>query len=698
MQFLLSAVLVLVQSSSAFQHSIHHLSPQTARCKNNNSPLWSKPSIHTQLSESKERDGEVMRNHKTNNERRGRRMESGQVRRGGSLRRKKARESSSELAFRNDDFFDQALQEGLSLTSIIEAASPKLTPRNKPDKTSNTLQPQAEFNIALNRLAECGEPGAAKEAERRLLGRLRSAPNHHKSTFLNVQLQMSFNTVLKAWSLECNNECSIDERDDDVSGAEHFLTKWEDLFLAGKVQVTPDRISFNSVIKSYSAQSHICRGNAAKAERVLKKMIQLSKTGISKNVRPDSGSFEMVVDAWEKCGEADSAQRGEQICNDMDELYESGAIDVRPTAVMLSRVIGSWAATYNAQRADELYQRMQRMYEAGNKSLKPDANTICSVIDAWASSTEQGAVRRADQLLRNLMDKYELGDKEMKPSTSMAFTSVIKALSKSPEKGAAMQAQKILYSSESVYGFSPNLTSYSLVLAAWAQSGEKRSGHMAGALLKEMNELHASGHRNIKPNTGCFNYVMDAWISSDVKGALERAETIFEVMESGGAEMQPDSHTYSSLINANIIARQPQRAIDLLEHMIDIYEGDDQKMKPNVDLFNTVLDACDKSCESDSGAKSLEILLRMEVLYENGNSDLQPNTNSLNSVLNALGKSHDAETAENLLNKYSKNKYATPNTASFNAVISAWVNKDSNGSALKAESLLKQMEHMMEMA
>eukprot|EP00592_Proboscia_alata_P011932 CAMPEP_0194393130 /NCGR_PEP_ID=MMETSP0174-20130528/123125_1 /TAXON_ID=216777 /ORGANISM="Proboscia alata, Strain PI-D3" /LENGTH=497 /DNA_ID=CAMNT_0039188777 /DNA_START=159 /DNA_END=1647 /DNA_ORIENTATION=+ len=497
MQFLLSAVLVLVQSSSAFQHSIHHLSPQTARCKNNNSPLWSKPSIHTQLSESKERDGEVMRNHKTNNERRGRRMESGQVRRGGSLRRKKARESSSELAFRNDDFFDQALQEGLSLTSIIEAASPKLTPRNKPDKTSNTLQPQAEFNIALNRLAECGEPGAAKEAERRLLGRLRSAPNHHKSTFLNVQLQMSFNTVLKAWSLECNNECSIDERDDDVSGAEHFLTKWEDLFLAGKVQVTPDRISFNSVIKSYSAQSHICRGNAAKAERVLKKMIQLSKTGISKNVRPDSGSFEMVVDAWEKCGEADSAQRGEQICNDMDELYESGAIDVRPTAVMLSKVIGSWAnifvndmdelyksgaidvrptavmlskvigswaATYNAQRADELYQRMQRMYEAGNKSLKPDANTICSVIDAWASSTEQGAVRRADQLLRNLMDKYELGDKEMKPSTSMAFTSVIKALSKSPEKGAAMQAQKILYSSESVYGFSPNLTSYSLVL------------------------------------------------------------------------------------------------------------------------------------------------------------------------------------------------------------------------------------------
>mmetsp|Transcript_7343 Transcript_7343/g.7532 ORF Transcript_7343/g.7532 Transcript_7343/m.7532 type:complete len:126 (+) Transcript_7343:86-463(+) len=86
------------------------------------------------------------------------------------------------------------------------------------------------------------------------------------------------------------------------------------------------------------------------------------------------------------------------------------------------------------------------MYEAGNKYLKPDANTICSVIDAWASSTEQGAVRRVVQLLRKLMDMYELGNKEMRPSTLIAFTFVIKALSKSAEKCVAMQAQKILYS------------------------------------------------------------------------------------------------------------------------------------------------------------------------------------------------------------------------------------------------------------
>jgi len=44
------------------------------------------------------------------------------------------------------------------------------------------------------------------------------------------------------------------------------------------------------------------------------------------------------------------------------------------------------------------------------------------------------------------MDTYELGNKEMKPSTSMAFTFVIKALSKSAEKGVVMQAQKLLYS------------------------------------------------------------------------------------------------------------------------------------------------------------------------------------------------------------------------------------------------------------
>jgi len=44
------------------------------------------------------------------------------------------------------------------------------------------------------------------------------------------------------------------------------------------------------------------------------------------------------------------------------------------------------------------------------------------------------------------MDAYELGNKELKPSTSMAFTFVIKALSKSAKKVVAMLALKILYS------------------------------------------------------------------------------------------------------------------------------------------------------------------------------------------------------------------------------------------------------------
>jgi chorismate mutase len=88
-----------------------------------------------------------------------------------------------------------------------------------------------------------------------------------------------------------------------------------------------------------------------------------------------------------------AAERAEVILNRMQELFESGNLDVKPDTICFSSVINAWARSRHRaapQRAEAILNRMQELFESGNHDVKP--NTICfnSVINAWAKSGSSG--------------------------------------------------------------------------------------------------------------------------------------------------------------------------------------------------------------------------------------------------------------------------------------------------------------------
>jgi hypothetical protein len=89
-----------------------------------------------------------------------------------------------------------------------------------------------------------------------------------------------------------------------------------------------------------------------------------------------------------------------------------------------------------------------------------------------------------------------------------------------------------------------------LSVDAWAKSGEGGSAaQRAEAILHNMHQLYqTTGQENLRPTTGIFNAVINAWARSREKVAPVRAEQILQWMEklhqTGIPSIQPDKYTF----------------------------------------------------------------------------------------------------------------------------------------------------------
>jgi hypothetical protein len=152
-------------------------------------------------------------------------------------------------------------------------------------------------------------------------------------------------------------------------------------------------------------------------------MDRLNKAG-NTDVKPDTITFNAVIDAWARSGCKRGPHRAEQILNHMDDLYQAGNIDVKPDTYTYNTLINALAKCgdgASANRAQEILAIMEEKYLAGDKSYKLNTRSHTSVIDAWAKSGEAGAALMAEAILENLKRMYaETGDNDIKPNVYTA--------------------------------------------------------------------------------------------------------------------------------------------------------------------------------------------------------------------------------------------------------------------------------------
>ena len=260
---------------------------------------------------------------------------------------------------------------------------------------------------------------------------------------------------------------------------------------------------------------------------------------------PDIKSYAMVVDAYAKVGEPESA---EAVLMRLEKVWKSGNEKVKPNTILYNAVLDAWAKSGRREapkRAEAILHHMEQLNQQGNEDVRPDTVSYSAVINAWAKSREKGAAQRAEAILNHVLLKLHEGGREECCPTTISFTAVIDAWAKSRDKNAYAHAQKLFQQMRSMgKAAEPNALTYNSLINALAVSSVPDKATKAFDILLEMEDMATKGNEAVAPTSITYGAVMKA--CAKTSGKLEARRQALRVALEAFDKLRKTSHLSSA--------------------------------------------------------------------------------------------------------------------------------------------------------
>jgi pentatricopeptide repeat protein len=411
----------------------------------------------------------------------------------------------------------------------------------------NYVRPNVRsWNAVLNCLSRSKEEGAAEKAEQIL--------NHvfelHENGVPHVKPDaFSFAAVLAAYQ-RLGTPAAIRRADD-------IVRHMEDLYKAGDIDEHPDVYHYTIVCAAW-ARSYL-KEAPGRCVEILSHMKERHKAGHSA-VRPNVRTYNACLDCLSRAHDADKA---EQLLYHMLALSRNGENDAKPDSFSFNTVINAFTRSQQkdaGRRAESVLDRFLE-YSEEFPNVRPDVRSFTHIIAYYSRNKEMlDAPYRAEYVLNRMVSMFKSGQYASLSPNVFAVTTVMDSYSlhRHPDAGdCAERLLRLMIKLRDNFGadkLEVNTGVMNSVLNAWASCGDDDAGRRADVILRDMEQRCELGAWDLRPNARSYCLVLSAWTKSASFDKAERALEVLERMKLRHAEdklhVKPGEHPYSLVINA----------------------------------------------------------------------------------------------------------------------------------------------------
>lgn len=283
-----------------------------------------------------------------------------------------------------------------------------------------------------------------------------------------------------------------------------------------RVLMYPDEVSFNAILSSHASNSKKDWLAPQKAERLLRRMIELSKD--YPHLQPTIFTYNAVLEAYAKSSSMRHTKRAKQSSFSILRLFQEmeAAAEIEPNTFTHNLVLTSNVQESTEWKALEGWA-LRYLEDPSSTSIVPDRNTYNQLLRCYADA---GEAVKAEALLHSIIDLTRRQQEQY---------------------GENLKASRVWFN---------------LVLKAMAASNNTNEdidlSDKAERLLQRMYELHSEGYdKQIEPDASVYNHVLNV---QSKYGKTEQAEELVNDLErkfracESETKLRPDRVTFTTLM------------------------------------------------------------------------------------------------------------------------------------------------------
>ena len=508
-------------------------------------------------------------------------------------------------------------------------------------------------------------------------------------TYLNTSFVLTFYLFYLTFTTR-----SKSNRPDAPKEAENILMELIDLYQKGELPDGPDTIIYSTVINCWSKSTF--PEATRRARDMLDFMINHYKQTGNEKVRPNTITYNTVMDAFARKGDVDGAN---EVFRMMKDDYDSGRgnISAKPNVPSYNTLINSvgstslsflyffsfkyyyssffsfffrsanfrsffrrikWAKSGNPNapiKAEQILQEMIHSYEKGVLLLGPDTIVYSSVINCWSKSDFKDGPVRAKVILEAMISKSK-ENKNIRPN-QITYNSVLDAYSRIGDVDGCKHIIRMMKEAKTT----PDILSYNILIGCWSRSGQPNAHLEAEKILLQILDNDDEYGSSVAANAITYTSVINCWSKSNLPEAPERAKKILARMVLEWSSIRnkndnskdvtnnwpprPNKFSYNSVMDSYARQGNNTGTNEVFDMMKDDYiRLSNYNAKPDLTTYNILMNALFKHVDNDNNVdedkliitKAEALLSEIKTLHESCDLDSGPNDVTYTSFISLL--------------------------------------------------------------